>query len=249
VPVFLVGVQRSGTNMIVRGLEMSPEFEVYNENNRRAFSHFRLRPAPVIRSLVERSGHRYVLFKPLCDSHRTVELLDGLGTTSPGRAIWAYRSAEGRVRSAVAKFGSNNLMVLREIAAGRGDHLWQAQRLSPESVELLRSYDYDRLSAESAAALFWYVRNALFFDEHLDERDDVLPVSYDALVANPEPVMRAVCAFLGFPFDSHLVGHISPRQAPMDAPLEIDPDIRRRCGELLERLDAAGRKKQALAPA
>src|SRR3712207_996458 len=35
--VFLVGAQRSGTNMLVRGLQTAPEFEVYNENNRRAF--------------------------------------------------------------------------------------------------------------------------------------------------------------------------------------------------------------------
>ena len=37
------------------------------------------------------SWHEYVLFKPLCDSHRTVELLEGLGTPTPGKAIWAYR--------------------------------------------------------------------------------------------------------------------------------------------------------------
>src|SRR5438105_2410693 len=37
VPVYLVGLQRSGTNMLVRGLEQSPEFEVHNENDPKAF--------------------------------------------------------------------------------------------------------------------------------------------------------------------------------------------------------------------
>jgi hypothetical protein len=239
VPVFLVGVQRSGTNMVVRGLEALPEFKVYNENDRRAFHRFRLRSKTEIRELVERSGHRFVLFKPLCDSHRTNELLDDLGAPSPGRAIWAYRSVDGRVRSALAKFGSNNLLVLREIAGGRGDHLWQAQGLSEESLELIRSYDYDTLNAESAAALFWYVRNALFFELGLDRRADVMPISYEALIADPEPVMRALCTFLGFPYDPGLVGHISARRAPIQRPIAVDAGIRRRCQELQDRLDAA----------
>jgi hypothetical protein len=81
--VLLVGVQRSGTNMLVRGLERAPEFAVYNENSAAAFRRFRLRPDSVIRTLVDSSRHPYVLLKPLCDSHRTPELLDGLGTASP----------------------------------------------------------------------------------------------------------------------------------------------------------------------
>ena len=36
-PVFLFGAQRSGTNMVVRGLVRSPVFEVHNESDRRLF--------------------------------------------------------------------------------------------------------------------------------------------------------------------------------------------------------------------
>ncbi|MBV9664008.1 MAG: hypothetical protein JOZ37_08580, partial [Actinobacteria bacterium] len=128
-PVWLVGVQRSGTNMVVQGLTASPAFEVHNENDRRAFEHFRLRPDPIVRAIILSSRHRYVLFKPLCDSHRVDELL-ALDTPMPGRAIWAYRDVDDRVRSALAKFGDNNLQVLRQIADGTGTGRWQAQRVS-----------------------------------------------------------------------------------------------------------------------
>lgn len=242
-PVFLVGVQRSGTNMLVRGLERSPEFEVRNENDRRAFERFRLRPDPAIRALVERSGHRYVLFKPLCDSHRVLELLDGLGTPSPGKAIWAYRSVDGRVRSAVAKFGPSNLVALREIAAGRGADLWQAGGLSEESLGLVRSFDYERMSPESAAALFWLVRNSLYFDLGLDARDDVMPASYDSLVAGPEAAMRPLCAFLEFPYHPRLVAHIEARSSGGGRPVDFEPDLRARCEALRERLDGACRRR------
>lgn len=239
-PVFLVGLQRSGTNMIVRGLERSPEFQVHNENDRAAFQRFRLRPDPVIRALVVRSPHAFVLFKPLCDSHRIAALLDELGTPTPGKALWAFRSVDGRVRSSLAKFGDSSRRALRRIAAGRGGDLWQAQGLSPESLELIRSFDDDRLSPGSASALFWYVRNAIVFEHGLHERDDVLLVSYDRIVEEPAAQMRRLCDFLGLSFDERLVSHIEPRHAASDPALGIDPEIRRLCEALGERLrDAA----------
>jgi len=239
VPVFVVGVQRSGTNMLTRGLESRPEIEVHNENSRRAFDGFRLRPEHVIREIVVSSGHRHVVFKPLCDSHRTPDLLDGLGTPSRGRAVWAYRSVDGRVRSAVAKFGSDNLVALREIAAGRGDGMWQAQGLSAENRELIESFDYENLSPESAAALFWYVRNSLYFELGLDRRDDVMLASYDALVAGPELVIRSLCSFLELRFDEDMIDHIERRTPPSTRPLVIDDEIRTLCDRLTARLDRA----------
>jgi hypothetical protein len=236
-PVFLVGLQRSGTNMVVRGLERTPEFEVHNENDGRAFERYRLRPLPRIRAIVDSSRQRYVLFKPLCDSHRVDELLDSLGTQTPGRAVWAYRSVDGRVRSALAKFSDHNLQVLREIAAGRGSDRWQAQRLSHESLELIRSFDYEAMSPESAAALFWYVRNSLFFELGLDRRPDVALVSYDALVADPEGAVQPLCRFLGFPWSPRLVAHIDARSSSARPPLALDRRIRECCTELQERLD------------
>jgi hypothetical protein len=240
VPVFVVGVQRSGTNMLVRGLERSPEFEVRNENDRAAFDRFRLRPDPVIRALVERSGQAYVLFKPLIDSHRANELLDGLGTPSPGRAIWAYRAVDGRVRSSVAKFGDNNLQALRSIAAG-DDGLWQAGGLSEERLSLIRSIGVDAMTPESGAALLWYLRNGLYFDLGLDRRDDVMLASYEATVEDPEVAIGRVCAFLDFDYRPELAAHVDRRAAGTKPPLELDPRVRELCSELERRLSAAYR--------
>lgn len=236
-PVLLVGVQRSGTNMLVRGLERAPAFEVHGENSAAAFHRFRLRPDPAIRALVDRSRHRYVLLKPLCDSHRTADLLDGLGTATPPRAVWVYRSVDARARSALAKFGDANLRALRAVAAG-DRRRWEAQGLSPDSLELIAGFDWDRVEPASAAALFWYVRNRLVFELGLDRRPDVLLVSYDAVVARPEPELRRLCAFLGVPWSERLAAGIAARPRPADR-LDIDPAIRARCDELAAALDAA----------
>jgi hypothetical protein len=240
VPVFVVGVQRSGTNMLVRGLERSPEFEVRNENDGEAFDRFQLRPDPVIRALVERSGHRYVLFKPLIDSHRVHELLDRLGAPSPGRAIWAYREVDGRVRSSVAKFGDSNLQALRRVAAG-DTSIWQAGGLSAQRLELLRSFDLSGMSAESGAALFWWLRNQLYFDLGLDGRADVALAWYEATVADPEAAIARVCEFLDFPYRPELAAHVDRRATGARAPLALDGRVRELCDALQGRLAAAYR--------
>jgi hypothetical protein len=236
VPILLVGLQRSGTNMITRGLDRAPEVEVHNENDRRAFVRFRLRPEPVIRSIVEASPHAFVLFKPLCDSHRVLQLLEGLGTPAHPRAIWAYRGFEGRVRSSLAKFGDSNLRALRRIGDGTGGRLWQAGGLSESSLELIRTYTRDGLTAASASALFWFVRNSLYFELGLDRRPDVVLASYDSMVQEPEHTMDALCRFLDMRFRPQLVHGIETRRA-VPHELDIDPHIRKRCESLQEALD------------
>jgi hypothetical protein len=249
--VFLVGAQRSGTNMIVRGLQTSPEFEVYNENNRRAFQNYRLRADEKIAGLIESSRHLFVLFKPLIDSHRIDHLLDDLPLSTPPRALWIYRNMEGRVRSSVAKFGDTNLLALRQISAGKGLNRWEAQRLSPQSIDLIRSFSYQNMTPESGSALFWYVRNSLFFELGLNKRPDVLLISYDSFVSDSETAMRTVCEHIGFDWSPRLIAHVTPRERGPASPLNIDPEIRKLCDELHTRLAIVedARRKQRFARA
>jgi hypothetical protein len=239
VPVFVVGVQRSGTNMLVRGLGMAPEVEVHNESDSRAFERYKLRPDPVIEAIVAASRHTHVLFKPLCDSHRTDRLLDELHTASPGRGVWVYRDVDGRVRSALAKFGDGNLQVLREFADGTNTARWHVQRISAASADLVRSFDYDELSPASGAALMWLIRNRLYFELGLDRRPDVRIVCYNDFLVEPDATMRGLCRFLDFPFTSSLVEHVTARAATYREPLDIDPVIRMHCDTLSQQLAAA----------
>ena len=239
-PVFLLGAQRSGTNMVVHGLERSPEFEVHNENDRKVFVRYQLRGLGVVRDVVQSSRARFVLFKPLCDSHRTDRLLDDLGATMPGRAIWAYRGMEGRVRSSLSKFRDHNLTIMADIAAGRGLDRWQAQGIRPDTMALIRSFDWSRQTPASASALFWYTRNRLLFDLELADRPDVVVVSYRALVKEPREAFEPVSNLLGLHWREELVAHIDARESSSGPkpPLDIDPLIREVCVELEARLDA-----------
>jgi hypothetical protein len=236
--VFLVGVQRSGTNMLVRGLERAPEVEVRNENDSDAFHRFQLRSDDVVAGLVKGSRHQIVLFKPLCDSHRLPHLLDDLGLAAPA-GLWAYRDVEGRVRSALAKFGTANLEALQQIVATGGEGMWQARGLTGDDVEELRSLDPSTMSPATACACFWWLRNRIFFRLQLDQRQDVLLTSYQRFLDDPEASMRRVCEHLAFPYRPELIAHVERRASPTRAAIDIALPVRRRCDELSEQLAAA----------
>jgi hypothetical protein len=246
-PVYVVGLQRSGTNMIMRGVDQAPEVDVCNENDRRAFTRFRLRSDHELVSVVRASRHRLVLVKPLCESHRVDEFLDLPGLPG-GRAVWVYREPEGRARSEVSKFGESNLTALRQIAAGHGADIWQGQRLPESSVALVRSFDLATMTPETAAVLFWITRNRLYFDLGLDSRPDVTLVSYDRFVADPHAQMRRLCGFIDLSYRPALCAHVVSRTSHGSAVLPIDPEVRRLAEELLVRLHGAAGASSGVAP-
>lgn len=237
VPVYVVGLQRSGTNMLLRGFDAAPEVEVRGENDRTVFDRFRLRSTDVLVKTVQSSRHQLVLVKPLCDSQQVDRLLD-LEGMPPGRAIWAWRDPYDRARSEVSKFGDSNLQALRAIADGTDAGLWQGERLPESSREVLRSFDVDAMTPETAAVVFWALRNLLYFDLGLAGRDDVFLSSYDALVRDPAGHTRRLCAFLSFPYRGALHEHIRPRDTFESRPLDIDPRAAALADDVSSRLAA-----------
>ena len=177
------------------------------------------------------------MLKPLIDSHRVDELLDRLGSPSPGRALWTYRRVDGRVRSALSKFGDQNLLVVRAIAEGRAGELWQAQRLSADSRKLIEALDPAHLSQETAAAVIWYIRNSLYFELGLDSRNDCLLVSYDRMLDDAELEVRRICGFLDTEFDPAMIEGIARRGASAPEELAIDAAVRKLCSDLEVRLE------------
>lgn len=231
--------------MLMRGLDEAPETEVRNENDGKVFARFRVRSPEVLRQTVLRSRQQFVFLKPICDSHLLDTFLD-LPGLAPGRGIWVYRDVDARARSEVSKFGPANLWALRDIAAGIGESRWQGERLGPEAVALVRSFDLEAMTPHTAAALFWVVRNSMYYDLGLDRRDDVLLVSYDAFAADPEQEMRRLCAFVGVRYRSELDRHVDRRESHGSGPLDIEPHVRQLAQAMTDRLDASLRAQRGV---
>lgn len=237
VPVLVVGLQRSGTNLVLRVLGSSPAVEVHGENDRRLFHRFRV-DDDRLAAAVARSRQAAVVVKPLCDSHRTAELLAAT-RSDRALAVWVHRAVDDRARSAVAKFGAHNRDVLVGLTRGSSPGAWQAGGLGPEEVDLVRGLEPDRLDPHSAAALFWYLRNSIPFGTSvvapLVDRPDVHVLSYDALRADPLRTGQALLRVVGAP-PEHLDAGAVRRGAPGPR-LDLDPRVRRLCDDLGARLD------------
>lgn len=190
--------------MLLECLEQSMDFEVLGESSK-AMVNFRIKSDDYIRNTVLSSHHKFVVFKPLTDSHRARQFLDLLPNSV---AIWAFRRVEDRVNSSIAMFGDHNLQVLRGLARGEGLDKWQAQGLSPSDLEFLRRFDYSTMSPHTASALFWYLRNTLYFSQGLQDYSNVLPLAYEDFAANPDETMREICRFVGAEFRPEMVSAV-----------------------------------------
>lgn len=235
---FIVGTQRSGTDMMLWALDKSLDVDRYDENERAAFVDCRIRPLEVRRRLVERSRARRVIFKPVCDSHRARILLD---EHAESRAIWGYRDYRDVSNSAVQRWGEMNLEWMREIAAGRGDwgrRQWNRELITPERQARIREWCDDALTAHGAAAIFWWLVNETFFDQGLDRDARVLISNYERLVADAPAGFRRLCAFLSVSYREKVSDGIFQSSVKKRAKSPISAAIERACEEMMSRLDA-----------
>lgn len=229
--VFVLGAQRSGTTMLLHCFQQSMRFEVLGEASR-AMVNYRIRSDDFILDTVRGSRHRFVVLKPLTDSHRGRQFLDLI----PGSyAIWAFRRVEDRVNSSVAKFGPHNLEVLRDLSQGKGLERWQAAGLTDDDFEFIRRFDYEAMSPYAASAIFWYLRNSLFFHQGLEAETRVLPLAYESLASEPERMMRGVCRFIGAEFEPAMIRNVHARSIGRSES-RLPEDVQALCQPMYERL-------------
>jgi hypothetical protein len=242
-PVFIVGCQRSGTNMLAWTLERAPEVWLYHEHKlSAAFRDYRLRATPVIERLIRRSPAPCVVFKPICDAHLTDRLLE---RHAGARAIWIYRHYPDVANSMARNWPGHSRDILRWIAAGDTDWLaWRGERLAPDSIEFVRACFRPEMPDEEAAAVFWWLRNRFFFELDLGRDPRVLLVRYEDLVAGGDEAFRRVFDFAGVPYSPQYVDEVFDSSVGKRPFPSIDTRVRERCEQLFLRLEEAHAKRE-----
>jgi len=104
-------------------------------------------------------------------------------------------------------------------------------------LKIIRYYLDQDIDDVSTRALIWYVRNKLFFDQRLEELDNVFLTKYEDLVQHPETSMRRIFAFLGLPFKLQYAKSVSTSSIRKDPQPLILPEIRKLCVDLSNKLD------------
>lgn len=234
--VFVAGMQRSGTNMMMDVLERSYESDVFHESDPRAFDNYQMRDRAVIHRLAERSSAPVFVIKALCELQ---ELKSLMGEFAPAKALWMMRNYEDVVNSMLVSF-RNQARQVQRIVANRGDDGWWLERgMSDATYDLLEKLVHPGMNDASAAALQWYFRNMLFFEQGLDNDPRVMAVGYEALVTDPQEQFKRVFAFLGLRYTPRVAGNVFANSIHRRTPPDIEPQVRAVCEELNARIARA----------
>jgi hypothetical protein len=241
-PVFLAGVHRSGTNMMIETLEWHPRTQVFGEHDPRAFECFLMRPRPVIETLIDRSPADRVVVKALHEAEQLSELL----RLRPGaQAIWMFRDWRDVVNSILARWPGHRNGVDR-ILQGVDTASWRGRGMRSATRERLAAVYRPELDDAAVNTLFWIFRNQLLFDQGLDADDRVALIDYDALMRTPAAQLTALVAFLEVPLPARLLRVASPAKIRKKPPPAVVPEIAALADEMLTRLrDAHARSPLA----
>ncbi|HWR76841.1 MAG TPA: sulfotransferase [Thiobacillus sp.] len=239
--VFVAGMQRSGTNLLMDVLDASADTQVFHETDRRAFERYEMRDLAVIQQLAQASPAPVFVIKALCELDRIKPLMD---TFSPAKILWVVRDWRDSVNSAIKSFG-NFMPQWHRLAQGDAND-WRGRGMSPATRELLAAMYRPDASEAEGAAMMWFYRNALFFEQQLAADPRVRVVFYEELVKHPMREVAAVYDFLGLPgFNTAIAGRIHARSVKHRSPPDIAPAVVALCDELLARFRALPRQEQA----
>lgn len=236
---FIVGSGRSGTDLLAAKLGQSIDVLLINEDNPAGFDNWRLRDHRTLRDLISESRARVLLFKPIVETHRTMELLEAF----PGsRAVFISRNPSDTINSIARFFGDT----VRSTVIGWGEvkddipDTWSIPReLRLELSEMCRSDP----TLHDAAAIYWYVYNAALFSRGLHEDSRVCVLLYEDLVTRPAEELLKACRHLGIRFRSSMTDGIYRSSVKKSPPPTLTPDIGERCTALWTRIAQEARER------
>ena len=234
--VFVAGMQRSGTNLLMDVLDASLATQVFHETDPRAFDRYEMRDLAVIRQLAQASPAPVFVIKALCELDRVRALMD---TFSPAKTLWMVRDWRDSASSAVKSFG-NFVPQWKRLAHGDADD-WRGRGMSPATRELLAALYHPEASEAEGAAIMWFYRNVLFFEQLLAADPRVRLVFYEDLVQHPAREVAALYDFLGLPVSAGIAERIHARSVRHRASADISPAVTTLCDELLARFRALPR--------
>ncbi len=225
--VFVGGMQRSGTNMLMDILEKSLETDVYHERDPRAFDNYQMRDLSVIDKLSDKSKAPVFIIKALCELQ---DLSDLMKHYQPAKTLWIVRDYNDVVASMMKSFGNMEKQVLRILHKNSTE--WLGRGMTESTRSLLTPLAQPGMGNTSAAAMQWYFRNVLFFDQQFEQNQQVMLISYEDLVKQPEIQVQKICRFLEIGFQPRMIKDIFASSINRRKPPEIDASTRELCDRL-----------------
>jgi hypothetical protein len=233
--VLIFGCQRSGTTMLQQTfLDRSWRVLILEEHDRRLVG-----PGPgpeetswqeysTVLRRIHRLPFEVVAAKPLVESASATALMDVAGAV---KAVWMLRHYSQVARSNVSRFGMDN--PYRDLQPIRsGDALdWRHRGTTEETVETVTALLSRRLTPFDAAALFWWTRNQLYFDQRLWEDDRIRVLRYERACNQPHEVIRSLSDHIGVALPLSIAPRVRAQPCPTET-RELDPVVEGLCRKL-----------------
>jgi hypothetical protein len=236
-PIF--ACQRSGTSLMLRVFFWDMDNVVYREGSVLSSDdplRLRLNPWPQVVQKIRSDRAPLVILKPIVESQNASRFLEEF---PEARSIWLYRHYLDVVASNLRKFGERNgIDDIRPIAQDSPDN-WRSEKVSDYTRSVIREHFSEEMSIYDAAALFWFARNQLFFDQNLDTNPRVLPVRYRDFVNEADHTMHKIYEFLQRPYPGdHILREVHGLSVGKGSDVVLSPEIESLCEDMLARLDA-----------
>ena len=234
--LFIVGCQRSGTTLLTRIFELDINTKVYGE-----FSvisgqdpqKIRLNPISELKKEFGNQRVAFIVTKPIVESQNTKDLLDAFADS---RAFWILRDYRDVVSSNLIKFGERNgIADLEKILFGGQN--WRNEKLSDTTHKILDEHYAKDMDPHDAAALFWYSRNILFFEQELDKDPRVMLGTYNDIGSSPKQTIEVLYHFCQQPFPGKkILKEVHGASIGKGSRINLSTDVEKICQNLMDRL-------------
>jgi hypothetical protein len=232
--VLIFGCQRSGTTMLQQTfLDRSWRVLILEEHDRRLVGPGREETtwqeySTVLRR-IRRLPFEVIAAKPLVESGSAAALMEAAGQV---RAVWMLRHYRTVAQSNVNRFGTDNAYRDLQPIRSRDALDWRYRGATEETLETVTALLNRTLTPLDAAALFWWTRNQLYFDQRLWEDDRIRILRYERACNQPDEVIRSLSDHIGLALPLGSIAQRVRAQPFSPETRELNRDVERLCRKL-----------------
>jgi hypothetical protein len=234
IPIFVFGLQRSGTTMMMNIFEMDHRIKVYKESKEnKVFTNSLIKSYNILHHTIDVCKMPYVAYKTLCDSHKIIDILHEF---EPCKALWIYRNYRDVANSYDRKWPHAD-RAIRIVCTGGTGGGWFQEGVSEDSQHILRDIYSSHLTRYDCLCLAWWARNRLVIEHNLGDLPNVLLVDYDRLVQHKFDECNTIYQFLGLDFRERMVADVHAESIGRHQVPAINPDVQQLCDDLTGTLE------------
>jgi hypothetical protein len=231
-PVFIMGCGRSGTTMLINIFHRDHRAEALDENDPRIARDYMLVfdriPAAIIASKAP-----VLIMKPILNSFDALYLLK---TYDNSKVIWVLRDYKDMIASSIKKFGTVVSDWMKDlILHGKGDN-WLSRGVPIKTREMIYGMGTLELTPYDWMALVWWSVNRSVILDRLSDCDRFLLVQYEAIVRNPEAMLKSVYEFVGLQYHKKTTRYIHAASIGKGVAIGLHPYVESLCQDLANAL-------------